>query len=46
MSHGNFVGRIVTKFGLRGAAANKLRICFQDEDGSLVSLVDEVRRLF
>jgi hypothetical protein len=45
MSHADFFGRIATKFGLRGAAASRLRIRFQDEDGCLVSLVDEVRYL-
>lgn len=43
MSHADFVGRIAFKFGLCGVAVIKLNIRFQDEEGNLVSLVDEVR---
>lgn len=42
MSYDEFVHRIATKFKLRGGQAQDVKIQFKDEEGSLVSMVDEV----
>lgn len=42
MSYDEFVHRIATKFKFRGGQAQDVKIQFKDEEGSLVSMVDEV----
>lgn len=42
-NYDEFTGKVRAKFGLRGG--EEMRIQFKDEDGGMISLVDEVSRL-